>query len=138
MSEQSATAAWRPDPSGRFDHRYWDGAAWTEHVAKAGTQSLDPLAPGAPAEDTGAREHVGRHAKDAATGAPAKVGMMQRVRDARESALLRKKELEAQAQAKKEQLQARVPNTHSLRQRTEDAVAQSRSVRTGADGGGNR
>ena len=24
---------WRCDPAGRFDHRYWDGRGWTDHVA---------------------------------------------------------------------------------------------------------
>ena len=36
-------AAWYPDPLARFDHRYWDGSAWTEHVATAGTAGRDPL-----------------------------------------------------------------------------------------------
>lgn len=35
-------AGWYPDPTGRQDHRYWDGAAWTEHVSKNGQQSTDP------------------------------------------------------------------------------------------------
>ena len=26
-------AGWYPDPHGRHSHRWWDGAAWTEHVA---------------------------------------------------------------------------------------------------------
>ena len=34
--------AWHPDPTGRFHHRYWDGVRWTEHVATAGIQALDP------------------------------------------------------------------------------------------------
>src|SRR6476646_4551604 len=25
-------AGWYPDPSGRYEMRYWDGLAWTEHV----------------------------------------------------------------------------------------------------------
>jgi hypothetical protein len=33
---------WLPDPSGRFDLRYWSGAAWTEHVTKGGVPSTDP------------------------------------------------------------------------------------------------
>ena len=49
----SAAAGWHADPFGRFDHRYWDGARWTEHVATAGQQSVDPPVPGppSPAED---------------------------------------------------------------------------------------
>ena len=27
---------WYADPSGRYDHRYWDGTAWTEHVSRDG------------------------------------------------------------------------------------------------------
>jgi hypothetical protein len=34
---------WRADPSGRHQHRYWDGRAWTEHVADDGVASTDPL-----------------------------------------------------------------------------------------------
>ena len=33
---------WYPDPTGRFQLRYWDGAAWTPHVSTAGTTSVDP------------------------------------------------------------------------------------------------
>lgn len=41
---------WFPDPTGRHDHRWWDGAAWTAHVADAGVASHDPLpAGGSPA-----------------------------------------------------------------------------------------
>lgn len=39
----SATpAGWYADPSGRYELRYWDGAAWTEHVARGGQQYTDP------------------------------------------------------------------------------------------------
>ena len=34
-------ADWYKDPSGRFELRYWNGSAWTEHVATGGTQSTD-------------------------------------------------------------------------------------------------
>jgi hypothetical protein len=34
-------ADWYKDPSGRFELRYWNGTAWTEHVATGGTQSTD-------------------------------------------------------------------------------------------------
>lgn len=36
---------WFPDPTGRHDHRWWDGAAWTAHVADAGVAAVDPLPP---------------------------------------------------------------------------------------------
>lgn len=35
-------AAWYPDPFGRHEMRYWDGAQWTEHVASHGKQRTDP------------------------------------------------------------------------------------------------
>ena len=39
----SATpAGWYADPSGRYELRYWDGGAWTEHVARNGQQFTDP------------------------------------------------------------------------------------------------
>lgn len=34
---------WFPDPTGRHDHRWWDGAAWTAHVADAGVAGSDPI-----------------------------------------------------------------------------------------------
>jgi putative membrane protein len=35
---------WYPDPSGRHQHRYWDGGRWTEHVYDEGrTSVVDPL-----------------------------------------------------------------------------------------------
>lgn len=47
-STQAASASpsvppgWYADPSGRYELRYWDGAAWTEHVARQGQQYTDP------------------------------------------------------------------------------------------------
>lgn len=38
----SVPAGWYPDPSGRFEQRYWDGTQWTEHVARQGQQYTDP------------------------------------------------------------------------------------------------
>jgi uncharacterized protein YxjI len=35
-------AGWYPDPSGRHEHRYWDGTRWTEHVASHGRPGTDP------------------------------------------------------------------------------------------------
>ena len=35
-------ANWYPDPSKRYELRYWNGSAWTEHVATGGVQSVDP------------------------------------------------------------------------------------------------
>lgn len=36
-------AQWAPDPTGRYDHRYWDGTQWTDHVSKDSVQSADPM-----------------------------------------------------------------------------------------------
>jgi uncharacterized RDD family membrane protein YckC len=36
-------ARWAPDPLGRHQYRYWDGAQWTEHVSDDGLVSTDPL-----------------------------------------------------------------------------------------------
>jgi hypothetical protein len=40
----AAPAAWMTDPTGRHESRYWDGTAWTGHVADAGVAAEDPLA----------------------------------------------------------------------------------------------
>ncbi len=37
------TANWYADPSARHEFRYWDGAAWTDHVADRGQTSVDPI-----------------------------------------------------------------------------------------------
>ncbi len=41
-AESAVPAGWYADPSGRFELRYWDGGAWTEHVSRAGQQFTDP------------------------------------------------------------------------------------------------
>lgn len=41
-SAGGAAADWYPDPFGRHEVRYYDGAAWTEHVSSHGRQSTDP------------------------------------------------------------------------------------------------
>ena len=43
VGPSSPKADWYADPTGRHQHRYWDGASWTDHVADAGTTSVDPL-----------------------------------------------------------------------------------------------
>ena len=47
MSVELSSAAWFPDPTGRRDQRYWDGAQWTDLVASAagGQAEHDPIAP---------------------------------------------------------------------------------------------
>lgn len=39
-------AAWHPDPTGRHEHRWWDGSAWTDQVADGGVTASDPLPEG--------------------------------------------------------------------------------------------
>ena len=40
-----APADWHPDPQGRHEMRYWDGAKWTDHVSNAGVTSKDAVVP---------------------------------------------------------------------------------------------
>jgi molecular chaperone DnaK len=37
-------AGWQADPTGRHEHRYWNGNAWTDDVSDAGVSATDPLA----------------------------------------------------------------------------------------------
>lgn len=41
-ADSGVPAGWYADPSGRYELRYWDGTAWTEHVSRAGQQYTDP------------------------------------------------------------------------------------------------
>ena len=41
MSDNPAN--WHPDPLGRHELRYWDGAAWTDHVSNQGVTGTDPV-----------------------------------------------------------------------------------------------
>ncbi|MGI9015978.1 MAG: DUF2510 domain-containing protein [Euzebya sp.] len=53
MSQADAPAAdWYPDPSGRFQFRYWDGDTWTGHVSTDGKTDWDP--PGEPGGEAAA------------------------------------------------------------------------------------
>ncbi|WP_378527867.1 AIM24 family protein [Nocardioides vastitatis] len=66
-------AAWHPDPTGRHELRYWDGAQWTEHVSDQGVQSVSPLYPASTGGGDGG-EAAGSHraeepASDAADAA---------------------------------------------------------------------
>ena len=35
--------AWYPDPTRRYESRWWDGSRWTQHVAAKGRTMTDPL-----------------------------------------------------------------------------------------------
>lgn len=49
MEGSSSSPHWAPDPFGRHVQRYWNGNAWTEHVADGhGGQSTDPPVPSPP------------------------------------------------------------------------------------------
>ena len=37
------TGQWHPDPEGRFEYRWWDGAAWTDRVSHQGQVHAVPL-----------------------------------------------------------------------------------------------
>lgn len=47
--EQAEQAGWKNDPFGRHELRYWDGAAWTQHVSDAGVTGTDEPVPNDPA-----------------------------------------------------------------------------------------
>lgn len=34
---------WYPDPTGRYEARYWDGRRWTSHISHYGATGADPL-----------------------------------------------------------------------------------------------
>lgn len=36
-------AGWHPDPTSRFQYRWWDGERWSEHVSSDGVASTDAL-----------------------------------------------------------------------------------------------
>lgn len=39
----SGLAGWQPDPTGRFELRWWSGDTWTPHVMNAEYRTMDPL-----------------------------------------------------------------------------------------------
>jgi hypothetical protein len=44
-------AGWLPDPTGRFERRYWSGREWTEHVTSGGVPGSDAPPGGAQGSD---------------------------------------------------------------------------------------
>ena len=42
-SGAAASGAWHPDPTGRHEHRWWNGTTWTDQVADGGVAATDPL-----------------------------------------------------------------------------------------------
>jgi hypothetical protein len=41
-SSPASGAEWRRDPYGRYEQRFWNGTAWTDHVSTGGKQLTDP------------------------------------------------------------------------------------------------
>jgi TM2 domain-containing membrane protein YozV len=41
-AEPNVPPGWYTDPFGRFSHRYFDGAQWTDQVARDGVTAVDP------------------------------------------------------------------------------------------------
>lgn len=39
----AGAGAWHPDPSGRYQLRWWDGSRWTDAVSDNGRPGTDPL-----------------------------------------------------------------------------------------------
>jgi len=48
-----AQAGWYPDPTGRHEHRFWDGGGWTINVADDGVAGIDSRAQAAMAAQGG-------------------------------------------------------------------------------------
>ncbi len=67
-------ANWYPDPMGRHQLRYFDGAQWTEHVSSNGVQGLDPLHPGPVPQATQSAERTQRQLERAGVVAGAVQG----------------------------------------------------------------
>lgn len=66
-----STPGWQPDPTGRHDHRYWDGSRWTDDVADAGVAAKDPYdGPAGAASEGAAIEGEAPSEADAVTPAP--------------------------------------------------------------------
>ena len=53
---------WKPDPSGRFKGRYWDGEAWTFRTMTDGTAYRDPPTARTPANGGSQRHRFAPHA----------------------------------------------------------------------------
>jgi uncharacterized protein YxjI len=51
-SPPNTPANWFADPTGRHQHRYWDGTAWTDHVSDDGMTAHDPISSAASPTDT--------------------------------------------------------------------------------------
>lgn len=70
MADTLPKANWYPDPHGRFDLRYWDGAMWTEHVSRAGVQMVDDPSVASPTIATNVVEVASEEPPTAASNPP--------------------------------------------------------------------
>ena len=70
VGAESPPANWYPDPMGRHQYRYWDGAQWTQHVADDGVVAIDEPAE---AQLQGERELAGQVNRPATREPPAEV-----------------------------------------------------------------
>jgi len=74
MMSGAVSAGWLSDPSGQHQHRYWDGAQWTDQVADNGVQATDAgAADWAPPSAEGAAAAVAAGPVAVAVQAPTKV-----------------------------------------------------------------
>lgn len=48
---------WYADPGGAYEHRYWDGARWTDHVANGSVRSTAPLSGTSDRQEANAPQH---------------------------------------------------------------------------------
>jgi hypothetical protein len=58
---------WHPDPTGRHERRWWDGARWTDFVADGGVTGTDVLQPSVDPGRQAAIEAAGRSGRARAT-----------------------------------------------------------------------
>lgn len=82
LDDQQFAANWYPDPLGRYDHRWYDGAQWTDQVAVDGRQLTDPegvrptVVPTTGAAPDRIKDQVQRQARIAPGSAPAGGGTL--------------------------------------------------------------
>lgn len=80
-SDGTVGGAWKRDPFGRFELRFWNGSAWTEHVSTQGRQSTDPpgdrtTSPRSPQLDASQPSQPSAHDPDGPFGSGAYVALI--------------------------------------------------------------
>lgn len=61
-------AGWYADPSGRYEHRHWDGSQWTRCVATGGRQAVDDQGDPSVAQPSGGQPSPGWYADPRGSG----------------------------------------------------------------------